>query len=72
MLRRIRMQLEMASHPNRQLQHDWNASGETGFAFDVVDLLDEPESPIDDISRDLEALNELWQEKLQGESTPTY
>jgi hypothetical protein len=72
MLRRIRAQLEMNSHPNKKLQHDWNASGETGFVFDVVDLLDEPESPTDDITRDLEALSELWQEKLQSESTPTY
>ena len=72
MLRRIRTQLDMHSHPNKQLQHDWNASGENGFAFEVVDLLDEPESPTDDISRDLEVLKELWQEKIQGESAPTY
>ena len=72
MLRRIRAQLEMDSYPNRQLQHDWSASGETGFVFEVVDLLDEPDSPTDDISRDLEALSELWQERLLSDSTPTY
>lgn len=60
MLRRIRTQLEMDSHPNMQLQHDWGVSGETGFVFEVVDLLDEPDSPTDDISREPEALNELW------------
>ena len=62
MLRRIRAQLEMDSHPNRQLQHDWSVSGETGFVFEVVDLVDEPDSPTDEITGDLVALNELWQE----------
>ena len=72
MLRRIRVQLEMDSHPNRQLQHDWGTSGETGFDFEIVDLLDEPDSPIDAITRDLGALHDLWREKLLSDSTPTY
>ena len=72
MLRRIRAQLEMHSHPNAQLQQDWDVSGETGFVFKVGDLLDEPDSPTNDISGDLDALYELWQEKLVNDSTPTY
>lgn len=72
MLRRIRVQLEMDCHPNRQLQHDWSTAGEPGFVFEVVDLLDEPDSPTDDIARDLDALHELWREKLLSDSTPTY
>jgi hypothetical protein len=40
--------------------------------FEVVDLLDEPDSPTDGSSRDLEALTDLWQEKLLSDFTPTY
>jgi hypothetical protein len=72
MLRRIRAQLEMDSHPNRQLEYDWNVDGEAGFEFEVVDLLDEPDNPDDDISGDLAALNELWLEKLEIDAPPTY
>jgi hypothetical protein len=62
----------MDSHPNRQPQPDWSTAGETGFAFEVVDLLDEPDSPTDDITRDLDALHEFWREKLLSDSTPAY
>ena len=72
MLGRIRVQLEMNGHPDRQLQHDWSNAGETGFVFEVVDLLDEPDSPTDDVTQDLDALHELWREKLLSDSTPTY
>jgi len=46
-------------------------AGATGFVFEVVDLLDEPDSPTEDITRDLDALHELWREKLLSDSTPT-
>lgn len=69
-LNRHRFQLENGLHPNRRLQADWNAFGETAFAFEVLDRL----QPEDDLARDpredLSVLRAIWTEKLiaSGES----
>ncbi len=72
MLNRIRAQLSMKSHPNKQLQSDWDAGGEAAFEFEVVDLLGVPDDPSQDISDDLQILCELWKERLQIEAGPSY
>jgi hypothetical protein len=72
MLNRIRVQLDMSSHPNKQLQNDWVADGEDAFAFDVLDVLAAPEDPSQDIRDDLDTLHELWREKLQAEFGSSY
>jgi hypothetical protein len=65
MLNRIRAQLSLDSHPNRQLQIDWDADGDDGFDFDIVDVLPEPEQPGQDVSSDLDTLYRLWEGQLQ-------
>ena len=72
MLNRVRAQLEMGSHPNRQLQSDWEAVGPDEFVFEVVDLLAAPEDPGADIGEDLQTLLDLWREKLQIDRESSY
>ena len=64
-LNRIRAQLGFGSHPSRQLQRDWDTDGEDGLEFEVLDRLPPSDDPGQDITRDLQALLELWQERLQ-------
>lgn len=71
-LRRIQVQLEMGSHPNNSLQHDWDTDGPSGFEFEVLDVLP-PSREIDaDISDELETLLGLWTEKLDLDPTLIY
>jgi hypothetical protein len=70
--RRVQAQLEMNSHPIRQLQDDWDSDGETGFEFEVLDLLPKPEDSTADIEADLDALLDMWVENLAIDGTATY
>lgn len=72
MLNRIRAQLRMRSHPNRQLQDDWESDGPEAFLFEVLDVLPPSESPTSDPARDLEMLEELWREKLELAAQAAY
>jgi hypothetical protein len=72
MLNRIRAQLSLNSHPNKQMQNDWDADGEDAFAFDVVDLLDLLDDPGADIGAELQTLLELWREKLHIDPETAY
>jgi hypothetical protein len=65
MLNRIRAQLALDSHPSQQLSADWEADGEEGFDFEVLDLLPEPATPDQDIGADLKTLLGLWEEDLR-------
>lgn len=64
MLNRQRFQLELGSHPNRELQADWNASGPEAFVFEILDTLPPADEPDYDPKADLRALEEMWREKL--------
>jgi hypothetical protein len=72
MLNRIRAQLDFGSFPEKQLQADWDVEGETGFEFDVVDLLPPPEDPSRDIHADLDTLLALWKDKVKEEGGLLY
>jgi hypothetical protein len=64
MLNRLRFQLENGSHPDRELQSDWNESGPNAFEFEVLDRL-EPKAERDyDPIEDLRVLKEMWLHKL--------
>ena len=64
-INRHRFQLQKGAHPNNQLQLDWNELGESQFAFEIVDelalLTDDPIKQ----KADLDALTQLWLQKLQ-------
>lgn len=64
MLNRQRLQLRTGGHPNRALQHDWNADGADAFTFEVLDTLTPRDEPGFDLDQELRLLEQLWLEKL--------
>ena len=72
-LNRHRAQLRMQSHPQKQLQSDWNELGSEAFAFETLDLLEPPADAAGyDPTDDLRELERLWREKLAPEGDPGY
>lgn len=49
----------------RELQEDWNKYGNSAFKYDDLDILEPNENPDYDYTQDLEALLQLWLDKLQ-------
>jgi hypothetical protein len=64
MLNRQRAQLNMGVHANRALQKDWDELGSEAFEFDVLDELISRDQPNYDPTADLQALEELWLDRL--------
>jgi hypothetical protein len=64
LLNRHHAQLRLGAHPNVALRRDWAALGEQAFAFEVVDTLTPKDTPDYDPADDLQALEQLWLEKL--------
>jgi hypothetical protein len=64
MLNRQRFQLELGSHPNRTLQHDWNQLGSESFTFEALDTLKPSDEPGHDPSEDLRTLEAMWRDTL--------
>jgi hypothetical protein len=79
MLNRQRFQLELGSHPDKELQKDWNEFGPGAFAFEVLDRLEPLDEPAADpaaglrvLAADLRALQAMWIEKLTESGEPLY
>jgi hypothetical protein len=64
MLNRQRAQLSMGVHANRALQKDWDELGSEAFEFGVLDELIPRDQPTYDPTADLQALEELWLDRL--------
>ena len=64
LLNRHQAQLRLNAHPVKSLQADWIAQKGESFEFEIVDTLEPKEAPDYDPRADLEALEELWLEKL--------
>jgi hypothetical protein len=64
LLNRQRFQLENGSHPDRELQSDWNELGPGAFEFEVLDRLEPKADPAYDPTEDLRVLKEMWLQKL--------
>jgi len=64
MLNRLRFQLEAGRHPIRDMQADWKRLGESAFTFEVLDTLEPPDDPATDPADDLEALVDMWIDRL--------
>ncbi len=60
-----KFQLKNGSHPNREMQRDYNEVGEEGFSFDVLDYLKPKEDLNYDYTDELRVLEEMWLDKLQ-------
>ena len=72
MLNRQRFQLEHGSHPDRELQKDWNELGPDAFEFEALDRLEPRDEPAYDSTEDLRVLKEMWLEKLTASGEPLY
>lgn len=57
--------LEMGSHMNRALQQDWDTFGKDAFTFDVLEILEQPETGYFDQKDALKKLLSKWQDQLQ-------
>lgn len=64
LLNRHRAQLRLGGHRNAELQRDWAGQGEEAFVFEIVDTLTPRDTPDYDPTEDLQALEQLWLEKL--------
>lgn len=60
-----RFSLRHGSHPNRELQDDFNRLGEESFSFEVLDELEPREGAGFDYTADLKALEGMWLERLR-------
>lgn len=71
-LNRQRFQLDGGLHPHRELQADWRRLGADAFSLEVLDELEAPADPGADRGADLEALHDLWLEKLAESGQALY
>ena len=67
-----RFTLKNGSHPISQVQKDFTSLGENNFSFEVIDNLEPSEGVNYDYTKDLQALEEMWIEKLQPYDTRGY
>lgn len=58
-------QLKMGSHPNKQLQAEWQEYGEDAFVFEVLEVLKKKETGYFDEADELKKLEEKWLQQLQ-------
>jgi len=65
MFNRLRFQLAAGAHPNKPLEADWKLFGGPKFEFEVLEELVHRDDPNYDYKADLEALEDLWLEKLE-------
>jgi hypothetical protein len=72
MLNRQHFQLEMGSHPDRELQDDWNALGADAFTFEVLDRLEAEGGSAEELAEDLAVLKDLWLERLRAAGNALY
>jgi len=72
MLNRQRFQLELGSHPDRELQDDWRKLGSGAFEFEELDRLEAAEEPGADQAVELKVLLSLWIERLEAAGEELY
>lgn len=72
-INRARFQLEVGSHPNRELQQEWKELNKDNFVIEILEELkyDKDESKTD-YSEELAILQFIWEEKLFKENAVFY
>ena len=71
-INRQRFQLECGSHPDHDLQANWNESGPEAFDFEVLDRLEVQDRSPAALADDLVVLKDLWLERLAEAGTELY
>ena len=69
---RIREYKEGGSHPDAELQADWNELGEQAFEFAVLDRLEPHDDPDYDPTDDLAVLQSMWRDRLMAAGQAFY
>jgi hypothetical protein len=64
-MNRQRFALKAGSHPNKELQRDWNKLGSKSFEFEIVEQRTPPDEPGFDEKAELEFMEQFWLERLQ-------
>jgi hypothetical protein len=64
-LNKHRFMLKINSHPNKELQQDWNQFGPDQFTFDILETVQIQDDPNFNLKDELTLLEEIWLEKLQ-------
>jgi len=59
----LKWHLDMGSHPNSELQKDWNELGPVAFIYEVLEQKEADK--VDDIRWELKKMKKKWLEKLQ-------
>jgi len=62
---RIRFQLYGGAHMNKAFEEDWRRFGTGKFEFEILEELEQTLEDGHDYTADLEALEDLWLNKLQ-------
>jgi hypothetical protein len=64
-LNKHRFMLKINSHPNKELQKDWNELGPDQFVFEILETIPIKDDPNFNLKDELTLLEEIWLEKLQ-------
>jgi len=64
-INRHKFQLSTGTHPNRELQADWNQLGANNFAFEIIEELQPRNETSFDSKRELEFMEKMWLDKLK-------
>jgi hypothetical protein len=64
-LNKHRFMLRINSHPNKELQADWNELGPDQFSFEILETIQIKDDPNFNLKDELTLLEEIWLEKLQ-------
>src|SRR5262245_15339016 len=64
-LNKHRFMLKIGSHPNKELQKDWNELGPDQFTFEILEAIQIKDDPNFNLKDELTLLEDIWLEKLQ-------
>ena len=65
LLNRNRFTLRTNSHPNKELQKDWNELSPDQFLFEILEVVQVQDDPNFNLKDELALLEQIWLEKLQ-------
>ena len=65
MWNRIRLQLDVGSHPNSELQADWKSLGEDNFTFEIISEIKQKDDEQQDLAREVKELELLYLDELK-------
>lgn len=65
MWNRSRLQLDVGSHPNSELQADWKSLGEDKFKFEIISEIKQKDDEQQDLAKEVKDLEMLYLEELK-------